>query len=208
MTKHNAIFFSLPVWYPLLLFVIINLIFIFQIFCSCYSSLFLSRLIFILFFLSYLNISNSLFWMFYCLSFLIISWFYILFFLLYFLSSNFVSYGKPSSFIRPVPLDKYTLLYRPPPKLCAEFEVELCTIPSNSDAYHPSVLPCGYLLLLFKGNTCMISEGNNVFQSLKLGSVSFISANCDITVLAGKDGAVFYRAHVNLGDGHMCPHGY
>lgn len=107
-----------------------------------------------------------------------------------------------------MPLDKYTLLYRPPPKLCAEFEVELCTIPSNSDAYHPSVLPCGYLLLLFKGNTCMISEGNNVFQSLKLGSVSFISANCDITVLAGKDGAVFYRAHVNLGDGHMCPHGY
>ena len=53
-----------------------------------------------------------------------------------------------------------------------------------------------------------MSESNNLFQPLKLGSVSFISANSDITVLAGSDGVVFYRAHVNLGDGHMCPYGY
>ena len=73
----NAIFFSLPVWYPFLLFVIINLIFIFQIFCSSYSSLFLY---FYSFFLSYLNISNLLLSIFYCLSFLIIFLSDILFF--------------------------------------------------------------------------------------------------------------------------------
>ena len=118
------------------------------------------------------------------------------------------SYGKPSSFIRPVPLDKYTLLYRPPPRLCAEFEVEMCKIPPNAEAYHPSVIDCGCILLLIKGNTCMICEGSQPFAPLKLGSVLFISANCDITILAGKEGVVFYRAHVNRGDGHMCPMGY
>ena len=118
------------------------------------------------------------------------------------------SYGKPSSFIRPVPLDKYTMLYRPPPRLCAEFEVEICTIPADSDAYHPSVIDCGYLLMLFKGTTCQISEGNNLFQPLKIGSILFVSANSDITLKAGREGAVLYRAHVNLGDTHMCPYGY
>jgi hypothetical protein len=118
------------------------------------------------------------------------------------------SYGKPSSFIRPVPLDKYTLLYRPPPRLCAEFEVELCNIPPNADPYHPSVIDCAYLLLIFKGNTTMMCEGNKPLQPMKVGSVSFVSANSDITVVAGSDGVVFYRAHVNLGDTHMCPNGY
>lgn len=107
-----------------------------------------------------------------------------------------------------MPLDKYTLLYRPPPRLCAEFEVELCNIPPNADPYHPSVIDCAYLLLIFKGNTTMICEGNKPLQPIKVGSVYFVSANSDITVVAGADGVVFYRAHVNLGDTHMCPNGY
>jgi hypothetical protein len=107
-----------------------------------------------------------------------------------------------------VPLDKYTLLYRPPPRLCAEFEVELCNIPPNADPYHPSVIDCAYLLLIFKGNTTTMCEGNKPLQPMKVGSVSFVSANSDITVVAGSDGVIFYRAHVNLGDTHMCPNGY
>lgn len=107
-----------------------------------------------------------------------------------------------------MPLDKYTLLYRPPPRLCAEFEVEMCSLPAGLEPYHPSVLDCGYLLLLFKGNTCMIGEGSNALTPLRIGSVSFISANSDITVVAGGEKVVFYRAHINLGDTHMCPNGY
>jgi hypothetical protein len=54
----------------------------------------------------------------------------------------------------------------------------------------------------------MICEGNKPLQPIKVGSVYFVSANSDITVVAGADGVVFYRAHVNLGDTHMCPNGY
>ena len=54
----------------------------------------------------------------------------------------------------------------------------------------------------------MIGEGSNALTPLRIGSVSFISANSDITVVAGGEKVVFYRAHINLGDTHMCPNGY
>ena len=110
------------------------------------------------------------------------------------------TYGLPH-LLSPVALDRHTLLYRPPPSLCAEFEVEVCTLPPNAEPYQPPVADCGSILLFFEGTTCTIADGDvagGKGSAVPLGSVLFLPANAEVTVSSGADGVVFYRAHVNL----------
>jgi len=94
---------------------------------------------------------------------------------------------------------------------CAEFEVELIEVPPNTTSYHPAVLPCGAVLLLFRsgsapGSVILTAQGcesEGVQESvldLKEGAVVFTAAGQDVSITTGADGATFYRAHVNLSD--------
>jgi mannose-6-phosphate isomerase len=112
------------------------------------------------------------------------------------------TYGKPQM-LKPSKLDDHTLLYRPPASLCAEFEVEVTTLPADSEPYQLSVLECASLVLVLKGVACTItntsSDETNTCE-VTAGSVLLIPANTAYRVSGGSDGAVLYRAHVNLGD--------
>ena len=94
---------------------------------------------------------------------------------------------------------------------CAEFEVELIDVPPHTTSYHPAVLPCGAILLLLRSGmtpesvvlTVHGSATEGVQESrldLKEGAVVFTVAGQDVRITAGAEGAIFYRAHVNLSD--------
>lgn len=102
------------------------------------------------------------------------------------------------SFLDPIPLDDYTKVYRPPYSSCAEFEVELITVPANT-RYSLIVVDCGALLLMIKGKQCELSSSEET-MTVSEGHVIFVVANKSISVSTGIEGVVFYRAHVNLGD--------
>ena len=92
------------------------------------------------------------------------------------------------------------MLYRPPGDVCSEFEVERTTLPPNTGAYSPPILPCGYILLLLSGSSCTVSNtttGESI--SLQVGTVMFIAANTPLSIDGGAEGVQLYRAHVNLG---------
>ena len=80
-------------------------------------------------------------------------------------------------------------------------QVEVCTLPSQAEPYSLAVLDCASLLLFFKGATCALAKGGDsgTSEAAPLGSVVFLAAGAAATVHAGADGAVFFRAHVNLG---------
>ena len=89
-------------------------------------------------------------------------------------------YGR-TQLLAPQRIDPYTLLYRPPQEF-SEFEVEVCTLPPNSPPYHPVVLDCGSIFLVFKGTTCSIVEGDGdndtadvMAERVPSGSVMFLS---------------------------------
>jgi hypothetical protein len=111
----------------------------------------------------------------------------------------FHSSGSPS-FLTPVALDEFTLLYRPPADVCSEFEIEQTTLPAGTGSYQPAPVPCACMLLLLRGGTFTVTDtSNNTSEHHKEGTVLFVPAHAQVTVAGGAEGALFYRAHVNLG---------
>lgn len=103
-------------------------------------------------------------------------------------------------------------LYRPPADCCAEFEVERIELPARTTGYHPIRVDAGCILLLQSAGEdhsaaatevklTAVREGEQSETTLHLavGAVVYTSAGQDVTISTGASGAVFYRAHVNLG---------
>lgn len=110
--------------------------------------------------------------------------------------------------------------HRPPVAECAEFEVELIEVPPNTTSYHPAVLPCGAVLLLFRAGTSphnvILTSQNSPGSAtagvegmeglegsvldLKEGAVVFTATGQRVSIATGAEGATFYRAHVNLSE--------
>jgi hypothetical protein len=94
---------------------------------------------------------------------------------------------------------------RPPADCCAEFEVERIELPAHAAGYRPVRVNCGSILLLQSGGdadegvTLVPQEGEGEALTLRTGAVVFTSAGQDVCISTGAGGAVFYRAHVNLG---------
>ena len=89
---------------------------------------------------------------------------------------------------------------RPPSDSCAEFEVEVITVPAYCTSYSPPAVACGCLLLVMSAKGLRISSSiEPVPNSISAGAVLFIVANESISIQTGEAPAVLYRAHVNLG---------
>jgi len=102
-------------------------------------------------------------------------------------------------------LDEYTLVYRPPKTMCAEFEVELIKLPKGLENYALPSIHCGSIILIFKGSCFMKNLKNDNDSALvSEGNIFFIEALSNITISTNSndiidDTAIIFRAHVNLG---------
>mmetsp|Transcript_22841 Transcript_22841/g.38223 ORF Transcript_22841/g.38223 Transcript_22841/m.38223 type:complete len:436 (-) Transcript_22841:1175-2482(-) len=104
------------------------------------------------------------------------------------------------NFLTPLPLDDYTVLYRPPSDCCAEFEVEKIVVPANTSSYTPLTVPCGSMIIMIVGgSTTRVAATATTEMMIQDGAVLFVAANEQIRITTGVNEATFYRAHVNLG---------
>lgn len=103
------------------------------------------------------------------------------------------------SLVRPIQLDAYCSLYRPPPSSCQEFEIELVALPANAPAYVLVAQPCSSILLFMHGNLASYSSAAKPTTQLYDGAVFFLPANEIIELSPGAADVIFYRSHVNLG---------
>ena len=113
--------------------------------------------------------------------------------------------GKPH-LVEPFPLDEYTLVYRPPSSICAEFEVEVIKLPIGVQNYVLPSINCASIVLIFKGSCLMNSLDNNDNKELLVseGNIYFIEALSNIIIsttndVSNNESTIIYRSHVNLG---------
>ncbi|RYH31248.1 mannose-6-phosphate isomerase, class I [archaeon] len=121
---------------------------------------------------------------------------------------NMLTYraGAPS-FLTPIRIDPYTVVYRPPGDRCAEFEVEHIKALQSIETPLLSI-PTASLLLMLDGQDAQLefkgtSASENVQQligscHIRVGMVVFLAAGTAVTVKSETASAVFMRAHINL----------
>lgn len=125
-------------------------------------------------------------------------------------------HGAPDM-LTPTPLDDFTSVYRcvvatsfhhvyqtqhlfadrPPMDSCAEFEVEVTTVPAHTTDYQLRSGHYASLLLVAEGEATFTRSGDVL--SVRKGSVLFIASDSTVTVSTGECQFQFYAAHVNLG---------
>lgn len=117
--------------------------------------------------------------------------------------------GKLKTEVKPIQIDEYTLIYRPPFDLAAEFEVEKCELPPSTDYIFP-LLHCCAIILVVQGecDVCEISSGmencpEEILREIpcaKGGSTIFLTAFGKYSIRSGSGGVIIYRAHINTGN--------
>lgn len=90
-----------------------------------------------------------------------------------------------------------TLLDRPPLDSCAEFEVEVTTIPANTAEYTLITGNYASILIAVEGAGSTF-KSDQTSLTVGMGSVLFVAANTAVTVSTSDCSLQFYRAHVNL----------
>ncbi len=85
-----------------------------------------------------------------------------------------------------------TCSFRPDSEICAEFEVEVTTIPASPkpQSITLSALPCASLLLLLRGSS-VSSEGHYIPE----GSVLFLSANLSLDVIVDELMSILHNSN-------------
>lgn len=106
--------------------------------------------------------------------------------------------GAPQSFVQPVRIDAHTLLYRPPADVCAEFEVEMTSLPAHTSGYAPPQINAACIAIVTRGGGAATCGGRTV--ALTEGTVLFLPAAAPVLIDAGDRELEFFRAHVNLGE--------
>jgi len=100
-------------------------------------------------------------------------------------------------FMVPQQLSAYSVLYRPPVEICSEFEVEKTELPADTE-YTPEVRTCCFILIVMSGECIITVNGENDTTTCSQGHVFFVAAGTSFKVTALSEGAVYYKAHVNM----------